>query len=206
MDQYIKLKLDKDVNLDDFLQFLDFHQFRYKVSEEESVDFLTLDKEKIRSLYVPEENYEEFKVMALVYKDLLANQNLRNLNIPIENSIIDYEKTRRIHRDEIAAYQEPIADEIFAKANEGENPAEKDMEDSFYGYKKKNRTERILEDELILRGPQKPPVDEGKTQVFEYRNEGGEAAARKPLALELLQMVLLLALAAALVFAFVLIR
>ena len=143
MDKFVRLKLEKEIPLDDFLQFLDFHQFQYKVSDEEIIDFYSLSKENDRQLLIPEENFEEFKVMVLIYKDLLANKDQRSLNIPIENSIIDYEKTRKINREELFEQAEPIADEIFVKANEGEIPEVKDMEDSFYGYKKKKKDREL---------------------------------------------------------------
>lgn len=201
MDKFVRLKLEKEIPLDDFLQFLDFHQFQYKVSDEEIIDFYSLSKENDRQLLIPEENFEEFKVMVLIYKDLLANKDQRSLNIPIENSIIDYEKTRKINREELFEQAEPIADEIFVKANEGEIPEVKDMEDSFYGYKKKkkDRESRNRKDEEILGDLA------ADTQVYEQPAED-KALKKRPLALDLLFLFLLIIIAAVLVFVFVLIR
>ena len=201
MDKFVRLKLEKEIPLDDFLQFLDFHQFQYKVSDEEIIDFYSLSKENDRQLLIPEENFEEFKVMVLIYKDLLANKDQRSLNIPIENSIIDYEKTRKINREEFYEQAEPIADEIFVKANEGEIPEVKDMEDSFYGYKKKkkDRESRVRREEEFLDGPA------ADTQVYE-QPAAGKALKGRPVIMDVLLLLLLVIIAAFLVFVFVLIR
>ncbi len=145
MDDLLRLKLDRDLNVKEFLSFLDFHQFQYKIEEEEVLNIQTLVNEKSIIVLVNENKLEEFKVLALVYKDLLANKNLRNLNIPIENSLIDYENTRKINTIELVNDEKPNGDELFSKANKGEVPTERDMEDSFYGYKKRKKNDKKRE-------------------------------------------------------------
>ncbi|MDD2370503.1 MAG: hypothetical protein PHQ32_00680 [Firmicutes bacterium] len=145
MDDLLRLKLDRELNVKEFLSFLDFHQFQYKIEEEEVLNIQTLVNEKSIIVLVSENKLEEFKVLALVYKDLLANKNLRQLNIPMGNSLIDYENTRKINTVELVNDEEPVGDELFSKANKGEAPTEKDMEDSFYGYKKRKKNDKPLE-------------------------------------------------------------
>lgn len=139
MDELVRLRLESDVDVQDFLSFLDFHQFHYETEEEEILNVKTMVNEKASIVLIEENKLEEFKVLVLVYKDLLANKNQRNLNIPIENSLIDYEKTRKINTIELLDEEQPEGDEIFKRANKGEVPDVKDMEDSFYGYKKKKK-------------------------------------------------------------------
>lgn len=139
MSDLLRLKLDREVNEEEFLSFLDFHQFQYSIEEEEILNINTMINEKSSLVLIDEKKLEEFKVLVLVYKDLLANKSQRNLNIPIENSLIDYEKTRKINTIELVNDNEPSGDEIFKKANEGEVISEKDMEDSFYGHRKRKK-------------------------------------------------------------------
>ncbi len=139
MNDLLRLKIDREVNAKEFLSFLDFHQFQYKTEEEEILNIKTMDNEKSFLVIIDENKLEEFKVLVLVYKDLLANKTLRHLNIPIENSLIDYEKTRKINTIELLDDNKPTGDEIFSKANNGELITEKDMEDSFYGHRKKKK-------------------------------------------------------------------
>ncbi len=142
MGDLLRLKLDRDVNVKEFLSFLDFHQFQYKIEEEEVLNIQTLANEKSIIALIDENKLEEFKVLVLVYKDLLVNKDLRNLNIPIENSLIDYENTRKINTIELVNDKEKKEEELFKKANNGEKPTEKNMEDSFYGHKKKKKADR----------------------------------------------------------------
>ncbi len=150
MNDLLRLKLDRDVNVKEFLSFLDFHQFQYKTEEEEILNIQTMVNEKSFLVVIDENKLEEFKVLVLVYKDLLANKTLRHLNIPIENSLIDYEKTRKINTIELVDENEPNGDEIFSKANNGEIATEKDMEDSFYGYRKKKKEPKKAEPIQII--------------------------------------------------------
>lgn len=150
MSDLLRLKLDREVNVEEFMSFLDFHQFQYKVEEEEILNIKTMINEKSSLILIDEKKLEEFKVLVLVYKDLLANKSQRNLNIPIENSLIDYEKTRKINTVELVNENEPSGDEIFKKANDGEVLSEKDMEDSFYGNRKRKKDSKKEEPLQII--------------------------------------------------------
>lgn len=145
MNDLLRLKLDKEVNVKEFLSFLDFHQFQYKTEEEDVLNIQTMVNEKNYLVLIDEKKLEEFKVLVLVYKDLLANKSSRDINIPIENSLIDYEKTRKINTIELVGENQPSGDEIFNKANQSEIVTEKDMEDSFYGHRKKKKDSKMEE-------------------------------------------------------------
>ncbi|KAF0091642.1 MAG: hypothetical protein FD141_1431 [Fusobacteria bacterium] len=150
MNDLLRLKLDREVNVKEFLSFLDFHQFQYKTEEEEILNIQTMVNEKSFLVLIDENKLEEFKVLVLVYKDLLANKSLRHLNIPIENSLIDYENTRKINTIELVDGNSPSGDEIFSKANNGELLTEKDMENSFYGHAKKKKDAKKAEPIQLL--------------------------------------------------------
>jgi hypothetical protein len=139
MSDLLRLKLDKEVNVKEFLSFLDFHQFQYTKEEEEILNIQTMVNEKSYIVLIDENKLEEFKVLVLVYKDLLANKTMRQINISIEKSLIDYEKTRKINTIELVSQNEQSGDEIFKKANGGDVISEKDMEDSFYGNRKRKK-------------------------------------------------------------------
>lgn len=152
MGRFVKLKLDKDINIEEFLDFLNFHQFGFETEEEEVFNFDKMSNEQELNFLIPEEKIEEFKVMTLIYKDLQESKLSRNLNIPIENSAIDYEQTRRINVVELTNMEEERKrqdEEIFRKGNTGSNS----MEDSFYGNKSKKKEKRIsdayLENEIL---------------------------------------------------------
>lgn len=150
MNDLLRLKLDREVNVKEFLSFLDFHQFQYKTEEEEILNIQTMVNEKSFLVIIDENKLEEFKVLVLVYKDLLANKNLRHLNIPIENSLIDYEKTRKINTIELADENQPSNNKISYKENNGELLTEKDMENSFYGHAKKKKDAKKAEPIQLL--------------------------------------------------------
>lgn len=150
MNDLLRLKLDREVNVKEFLSFLDFHQFQYKMEEEEILNIQTMVNEKSFLVIIDENKLEEFKVLVLVYKDLLANKSLRHLNIPIENSLIDYEKTRKINTIELVDENHQNRDEVFSKANNGEPITEKDMEDSFYGHARKKKDAKKAEPIQLL--------------------------------------------------------
>jgi hypothetical protein len=150
MSDLLRLKLDREVNVKEFLSFLDFHQFQYKAEEEEILNIQTMVNEKSFLVIIDENKLEEFKVLVLVYKDLLANKSLRHLNIPIENSLIDYEKTRKINTIELVDENSLNGDDIFTKANNGEPLTEKDMEDSFYGHAKRKKDAKKAEPIQLL--------------------------------------------------------
>ena len=141
MGKFVKLKLDKDIKMEEFLDFLNFHQFSFETEEEELFNFNTMINEKAINFLIPEEKIEEFKVMTLIYKDLQSSKQERNLNIPIENSSIDYEKTRKINVVELAKDQKKD-DKVFVK-DEEKNSDLNSMEDSFYGNKKRKKNEKI---------------------------------------------------------------
>lgn len=201
MDDLLRLKLDREVNVNEFLSFLDFHQFQYKKEDEDILDIQTMVNEKSTIILIDENKMEEFKVLVLVYKDLLANKSQRHLNIPIENSLIDYEKTRKINTIELVAENKPIGDELFSKANKGEAPTEKDMEDSFYGYKKKKKETRNSENINVVLN--KKDFDD-EIQMME--NIENDKDNNKGIILDILKIVGLLIFTCALVLIFVLIR
>lgn len=152
MGRFVKLKLDKDINIEEFLDFLNFHQFGFETEEEEVFNFDKMSNEQELNFLIPEEKIEEFKVMTLIYKDLQESKLSRALNIPIENSAIDYEKTRRINVVELTNMEEDKKkqdEDVFVRENTGSNS----MEDSFYGNKSKKKEKRIsdayLENEII---------------------------------------------------------
>ena len=151
MGRFVKLKLDKDINIEEFLDFLNFHQFGFK-TEEEVFNFDKMSNEQELNFLIPEEKIEEFKVMTLIYKDLQESKLSRALNIPIENSAIDYEKTRRINVVELTNMEEDKKkqdEDVFVRENIGSDS----MEDYFYGNKSKKKEKRIsdayLENEII---------------------------------------------------------
>lgn len=153
MGKLVKLKLDKEINREEFLDFLNFHQFRYETEEDEVFNFNTMLNEKEVNFLISEDKIEEFKVMILIYKDLQASRKDRNLNIPIENSAIDYEKTRRINvvelkKEDFEEKEEPVF--IKKEVAGGDSLS---MEDSFYGNKSKKKEKRIakayLENEAL---------------------------------------------------------
>lgn len=144
MEEMIKLRLDKDMSLEEFENFLGFHQFDYETETDEVLDFDTLEKERVHYVRVPEERLEELKVMILVYRDLMVNRALRDLNISIENSALDYERTRKFNAEDVRngsavlvgeeeSEEDGLGEELFAATSKGEAPTERDMEDSFYG-------------------------------------------------------------------------
>ena len=150
MGRFVKLKLDKNINIEKFLNFLNFHQFGFET--EEVFDFDKMSNEQELNFLIPEEKIEEFKVMTLIYKDLQESKLSRALNIPIENSAIDYEKTRRINvveRTNMEEDKKKQDEDVFVRENTGSNS----MEDSFYGNKSKKKEKRIsdayLENEII---------------------------------------------------------
>ena len=152
MGRFVKLKLDKDIDIEEFLDFLNFHQFNFETEEEEVFNFNTMTNEKELNFLIPEDGIEEFKVMTLIYKDLQESKLIRNLNIPIENSAIDYEKTRRINVVELT--KNPVKDEndddddtpLFVKEKKEEkNSNDQSMEDSFYGNKNKKNEKKIVD-------------------------------------------------------------
>lgn len=202
MDDLLRLKLDRDVNVKEFLSFLDFHQFQYKKEEEDILNLETMLNEKSTIVLIHENKMEEFKVLVLVYKDLLANKSQRHLNIPIENSLIDYEKTRKINTIELVDENGPIGDELFSKANKGEAPTEKDMEDSFYGYKKKKKEAR--KEETLSSILNKKDFEDEIKMVENQDNVDDEEG--KSVIMEIIKIIGLLIFTCALVLIFVLIR
>ena len=201
MDDLLRLKLDRDVNVKEFLSFLDFHQFQYKKEEEDILNLETMLNEKSTIVLIDENKMEEFKVLVLVYKDLLANKSQRHLNIPIENSLIDYEKTRKINTIELVDENGPFGDELFSKANKGEAPTEKDMEDSFYGYKKKKKEAR--KDEPLSSILNKKDFED---EIKMVENQDNDEEEGKSVILEIIKIIGLLIFTCALVLIFVLIR
>lgn len=201
MGNLLRLKLDSDLNVKEFLSFLDFHQFQYKVEEEAVLNIETLVNEKNIIVLVDENKLEEFKVLVLVYKDLLANKNLRHLNIPIENSLIDYENTRKINTIELIDNEEPKGDGVFTKIEEGNIPPEKNMEDSFYGHKKKKKTVKNSEPLLVILN--KDDFKEQEDDILEF-DEGSYKGTQ--LIKDLFKVVGLLVFTSMLILTFILIR
>lgn len=195
MGKFVKLKLDKDIKMEEFLDFLNFHQFSFETEEEELFNFNTMINEKAINFLIPEEKIEEFKVMTLIYKDLQSSKQERNLNIPIENSSIDYEKTRKINVVELAKDQKKD-DKVFVK-DEEKNSDLNSMEDSFYGNKKRKKNEKKatvafideeVEEDIDLKEPKRQKSKSGKFIV------------------DSLKIILLLGIIAILAFIFLLIR
>ena len=79
MGRFVKLKLDKDIDIEEFLDFLNFHQFNFETEEEEVFNFNTMTNEKELNFLIPEDGIEEFKVMTLIYKDLQERYRLINI-------------------------------------------------------------------------------------------------------------------------------
>lgn len=177
MDNLLRLKLEKEIDVEEFLSFLNFHQFKFDIDEEDILNIQNMKNEKSIIIILDESKLEEFKVLVLVYKDLLANKDQRHLNIPIENSLIDYERTRKINSIQLVDDNSPVGDELFSKGNKGEAPTEKDMEDSFYGYKKKKKNGKNQEPlDLVLNKEHKEKIfdDKDKTLVFDEVLEDDE--------------------------------
>lgn len=203
MSDLLRLKLDREVNVEEFLSFLDFHQFQYKIDEEEVLNIKTMINEKSSLVLIEEKKLEEFKVLVLVYKDLLANKSQRNLNIPIENSLIDYEKTRKINTIELVNEDEPSGEEIFKKANEGEAISEKDMEDSFYGHRKKKKDSKKDEPLKIILNKEEFLEDfQEETKMFDKQ----QLEVKYKIMKDILKIIGLLIFTAILVLIFILIR
>ncbi len=207
MDEMIRLRIDRKINMEEFRKFLEFHQVEFDTALEEVLNFSTLEREEVPYVIIPAGRLEELKVMILVYKDLVADEAQRSLNIPIENSVIDYERTRRFQAADAAApeaLQERGSQsegdggaEIFAASGQEEAPGERDLEDSFYGGPKK-RPGRMKN---------QAPRDFNEVLMEDFQQE---EEARKPgkgrLLLDLLKILGLLLLAGILLLAFVLIR
>lgn len=203
MSDLLRLKLDKGVNVNEFLSFLDFHQFQYKKEEEEILNIQTMVNEKSYLVLIDENKLEEFKVLVLVYKDLLANKTMRDINIPIENSLIDYEKTRKINTIELVNDNEPSGEEIFKKANEGEVISEKDMEDSFYGNRKRKKNTKKEEPLQIILNKEEFLEDfEEETKIFDNQQAENKYLIIK----DILKIIGLLIFTGILVLIFILIR
>jgi hypothetical protein len=203
MSDLLRLKLDREVNVKEFLSFLDFHQFQYKMEEEEILNIKTMVNEKSFLVLIDENKLEEFKVLVLVYKDLLANKTQRHLNIPIENSLIDYEKTRKINTIELVNENEPSGDEIFKKANEGELISERDMEDSFYGNRKRKKDSKKEEPlQIILNKEEFLEEFQEDTKVSDNQQTENKYVAIK----DILKILGLLIFTAILILIFILIR
>lgn len=140
MGKFVKLKLDKDINIKEFLDFLNFHQFSFET--EKVFNFDKMRNEHELNFLISEEKIEEFKVMTLIYKDLQESKLSRSLNIPIENSAIDYEKTRRINVVELTNMEED-KNNRYKDVFEREYTDCNSMEDSFYGNKSKKKEKRL---------------------------------------------------------------
>lgn len=201
MEEMVKLKIDKDINIQDFEGFLDFHQVDFESSKDDVLNFSTLEKETVNFISIPADRLEEMKVMILVYKDLVSNQDQRSLNISIENSTIDYERTRKFNIEEGIIEEEDegepfLSEGLFVKASSGEAPTEKDMEDSFYGYaKKKKAAGRVKSDEEI-QDFNAALMEDFETEVVEKSN----------LWIDILKIILLMGFAGILVAIYILIR
>lgn len=207
MDEMIRLRIDRKINMEEFRKFLEFHQVEFDTALEEVLNFSTLEREEVPYVIIPAGRLEELKVMILVYKDLVADEAQRSLNIPIENSVIDYERTRRFQAadmeelaSEAALQGEALAEdgaEIFAASGQEEAPGERDLEDSFYGGPKKRPG----------RAKSQPPRDFNEVLMEDFQQEEEAGKARTgSLLLDLLKILGLLLLAGGLLLAFMLIR